>query len=78
MVPTNKRILIIDDDQEIWKAYQNVLLPVSASAGPATSDLDNELDAMLGKNSVTEIPFEVSFAPQGQEGYALAETFLKK
>ncbi|MCB2182968.1 MAG: response regulator [Desulfobulbaceae bacterium] len=78
MVPTNKRILIIDDDQEIWKAYQNVLLPVSASAGPATSDLDNELDAMLGKDSVTETPFEVSFAPQGQEGYALAETFLKK
>lgn len=76
---SNKRILIIDDDQDIWKAYSQVLLPASATAGSMTNDLDNELDALLGKSSSPqESSFQLSFAGQGQDGFVLAEEAIQK
>ncbi len=74
----NKRILIIDDDQDIWKAYSQVLLPASATEDSVANDLDKELDAMLGKSSAPQELFQLSFAGQGQDGFSLAKAALEK
>jgi PAS domain S-box-containing protein len=73
----NKRILIIDDDHDIWKSYQLVLQPNNRDE---TSSL-SQLNALLlaenpPENSLfsEETPdFELSYASQGQEGYEMVK-----
>ncbi len=63
------RILVIDDDQDIWKAYRLILtsdgLP-SESSSARISRLLNE-----GQAEQDDPGFVLSFASQGQEGYQL-------
>ncbi len=70
----HSRILIIDDDQDIWKAYGMVLnpdeLPPDSSSAKISQLLSNAQD---GKAALDEPCFDLSFAGQGQEGYQMIE-----
>lgn len=69
----NRRILIIDDDREIWRAYQGILDPAPAPAG---SDLE-QMNVLLSRHDETasplNTPFMLTCASQGQEGLELVE-----
>lgn len=64
----NNRILVIDDDREIWKAYRGVLAP---EEGPGESS-GRKLALLLGDALEADRPhgpsFELSFVDQGREG----------
>ncbi len=68
----NRRILIIDDDREIWQAYRDVL------TNPNGTTLTNKIGTLLeGRQRGTNLPeFTLSFAGQGQDGLRLAEEAL--
>ncbi len=63
----NKRIIVIDDDKEIWKAYQAVLTP------EIIAPFSEELSGLLGlpENLTPEFDagFEVEYANQGKDGF---------
>ncbi len=74
MLNKNQNLLVIDDDQEIWKAYKKVLEYRSI---PETST-GKQLAALLVEgrskpDTESSIPprFELSFASQGQSGYTM-------
>lgn len=66
----NNRILIIDDDRDIWQTFRDILEPKKAEPGSLASDLlsvvSNDETANAGDTS-----FRLSFADQGQDGYEL-------
>ncbi len=73
MSEENRKILIIDDDQGIWRAYRNVLDYVSAPANSATQKLADLLaDHADNHDSVLPI-FDLHFASQGQDGFAMVQ-----
>jgi PAS domain S-box-containing protein len=73
----NKRILVIDDDQDIWKSYQMVLQPRQQDN---TSSI-NQLNALLLEGDSQKKPevleespeFELIYASQGQDGYEMVK-----
>jgi PAS domain S-box-containing protein len=71
----NKRILIIDDDHDIWTSYQLVLQPEIRDETSSMSQLNALLlEELPQENEVPseEAPnFELSYASQGQEGYEM-------
>jgi PAS domain S-box-containing protein len=73
----NKRILIIDDDHDIWKSYQLVLQPDSQDETSSMSQLNALLlEEHPQENQVSweEAPhFDLSYASQGQEGYEMVK-----
>ncbi|OGQ97269.1 MAG: hypothetical protein A2521_15995 [Deltaproteobacteria bacterium RIFOXYD12_FULL_57_12] len=75
----NRRLLIIDDDQGIWKAYQDVLVREQEDKhSPAV-----KIASLLRRNGSVEqddfsIDFQLSFAAQGQDGYALLRESLRE
>jgi PAS domain S-box-containing protein len=74
----NTRVLIIDDDQEIWKAYQAVLDPGKERGGVHMRKLGALLEKDQKRRLTDGHKFELAFAGQGQEGYELAKDFLKQ
>ncbi|MHB8791706.1 MAG: response regulator [Desulfobulbaceae bacterium] len=76
MKTVNTRILVIDDDPDIWKAYQLVLAPDVEDSGENLRQL-RELLAVPGeKTSTNGHEFQLSFAKQGKEGCEMASTAL--
>ncbi|MCI5124085.1 MAG: hypothetical protein D3925_06310, partial [Candidatus Electrothrix sp. AR5] len=77
MINGNNRILIIDDDHDIWNSYQLVLQPNNRDETSSMSQLNALLLAEHPpENSLPseETPnFELSYAPQGQDGYAMVK-----
>ena len=72
----NKRILVIDDDKEIWRAYQDVLSPATTSVD---SPLAQAFLEEVGESSCgDEKRFDLSFASQGQEGYAMVQEAVEQ
>ncbi|MFC1512990.1 PAS domain S-box protein [Thermodesulfobacteriota bacterium] len=71
----NKRILVIDDDKEIWRAYQDVLLPMDTDDAPGNR-MARLLNPAAAEAAEEEAHFEMFFAPQGQEGFAMVEAGL--
>ncbi len=70
----NRRILIIDDQEAIHDDFRLIL-------GPGDEDSDQAaLDAALSRigiapgSSADSVGYELSFAPQGMEGFQLAKT----
>jgi two-component system NtrC family sensor kinase len=65
------RILVIDDDRDIWKAYQMVLSP----SVPAPDSSSAKISQLLsnGQDDANEPDFTLSFASQGQEGYEMVQ-----
>ncbi|MDH4321145.1 MAG: PAS domain S-box protein [Desulfobulbaceae bacterium] len=73
----NRRILVIDDDKEIWRAYRDVLLPMDSEDTPG-NQMARLLDpAAAAADSGSPPRFEMSFAPQGQEGFAMVEAGIR-
>jgi PAS domain S-box-containing protein len=81
MINSNKRILVIDDDQDIWKSYQMVLQPDTQDATSSMSQLNALLleEDLQGNSTGSEkIPdFELSYAPQGMEGYEMVKQAIR-
>ena len=69
----NRRILVIDDNQQIHGDFRKILLPKSAD-----SALNDLRAAVLGKASqgLEPIVYEVDSALQGQDGVAMASRAL--
>ena len=73
----NRRILVIDDDKEIWRAYRDVLLPMDSDDAPGNK-MARLLDpAAVAADSGSSPCFEMFFAPQGQEGFAMVEAGVR-
>ncbi len=76
---SNNRILVIDDDLDIWEAYRAILAPQQLEDEFRARKKIKELVAGTGKDSLAEQEnFEVSFASQGQEGFQLVEKSLQE
>ncbi|MDU9048996.1 MAG: response regulator [Candidatus Electrothrix sp. Rat3] len=77
MINGNNRILIIDDDQDIWKSYQLVLQPNKRDERSSLSQLNALLLAehsLENPISPEETPdFELSYASQGRDGYEMVK-----
>ncbi len=75
MIEINKRILVIDDDHEIWKAYKMVLEPEIAQLG----SVKEQMDLLLGngeEKTQHAASYEVSYADQGRDGFVQIENSL--
>jgi len=72
----HSRILVIDDDQDVWKAYRLVLNPDELSPDSSSA----KISQLLGDGETTEREngFSLSFACQGQEGYQLVAEAKEK
>lgn len=72
-----RRILVIDDDPEIWQVYKDILAP-EIQADSAGQQLARVLAAdqaePASKNPKPD--FELRFAPQGQDGVDIAKAFF--
>ena len=86
MVRANKRILVIDDQENIRKDYENIL--VKSAKSQEIFDIENFLEdvntAKPEENLLYEEPpeingidFEVDFADQGKKGYFLVQKALE-
>ncbi|XCN72654.1 MAG: response regulator [Candidatus Electrothrix aestuarii] len=77
----NNRLLVIDDDHDIWKAYQLVLQPEQESEASSIS----QLSALLmeeyqeePEESVDGAPdFDLTYASQGQDGFEMVKQALE-
>ncbi len=71
----NKRILIIDDDQSIWKSYESVL-----NRGGNQPSAREELAALLRDDSAIEttVSYPLSFAQQGKQGLQMVHQALQQ
>lgn len=74
----NKRILIIDDDHQIWSAYNSILRPQ-----PTVNVASDQMQSLLlgqappkPKNKLMTLDYKLYFKPQGQEGYELIKSAL--
>ena len=75
----NNRIIVIDDDPDVWEAYKAILAPQLFEGRFAAQKRMEELavDAGLTGHAGQE-NFDVSFASQGQEGLQLVENSLRE
>jgi two-component system, cell cycle sensor histidine kinase and response regulator CckA len=70
----NNRIIVIDDDPEIWEAYRAILLPNLVGEQFKAGKKIGEMFAEAAELSPTEkVEFDLTFASQGREGYQLVE-----
>ena len=67
---TQRRILVIDDDPDVLKAYAMVLGGGESGAGGAAQEMDRLLAGEVGGEP--EPGFALFFARQGQEGFRMA------
>ncbi|MEW6595140.1 MAG: response regulator [Thermodesulfobacteriota bacterium] len=71
----NRSILIIDDDPAVCAAYREVLSAEQGAAAALRDTISQLLEMRPSTLSEEELPrFELLFASQGQDGFALAET----
>ncbi len=81
MALKNKRILVIDDDNEIWKSYKAVLAPEKKDtftqqlAGLLAMDEDSDDEADAKANARVE--YDLNFAPQGRDGFEMIRESLE-
>jgi two-component system, NtrC family, sensor kinase len=75
MTENNKRILVIDDDHEIWKAYKLVLEPDTPQPGSVKEQMNLLLGNEAQKNH-KDTSYQVSYADQGKVGYTQIEKSL--
>ncbi|MCI5121630.1 MAG: hypothetical protein D3908_10655, partial [Candidatus Electrothrix sp. AUS4] len=81
MKNSNKRLLVIDDDRDIWKAYQLVLQPEKQDDISSMSQLSALL--MEEYQQEPEAPsdespdFELTYAAQGQDGFEMVKQALE-
>ncbi len=69
----NRRILVIDDDREIWQAYRDVL--AGGDKGGLTDRIRDLLQEDDGRKNDDPV-FELKFADQGRDGFELVRQAL--
>ena len=70
----NKRIIVIDDDTDIWEAYKAILAPhMLVEKFTAQKKIEELVAGSGGKALSAQESFDVSFASQGKDGFALVE-----
>jgi PAS domain S-box-containing protein len=74
----NRRILIIDDDVAIWKAYQAVLAPEQDNLHASGNRIAQLLESESDISPRTSSEFRLRFAHQGQEGFGLVQEALSE
>jgi PAS domain S-box-containing protein len=75
----NNRIIVIDDDPDVWEAYKAILAPQQLEGKFTAQKKMEELVADAGLTGLSEQEnFNVSFASQGQEGLQLVEKSLQE
>ncbi len=73
------RILIIDDDRDIWKAYRLILSPDRLHPESSSAKISLLLNEGADEQATDDAPcFALSFASQGQEGYQMIEEAMMK
>lgn len=72
-----RRVLVIDDDQDVWKAYRLVLTPETLSSGTSAEKI-NRLLSPGANDDPAAANFSLSFAAQGREGFAMVEEAVRK
>ncbi|MGV1100738.1 response regulator [Thiovibrio sp. JS02] len=77
MTQQHLRILVIDDDRDVWKAYRLVLTPETESSG-ASAEKISRLLSPGSEDDPAAANFFLSFAAQGQEGFAMVEEAVRK
>ena len=75
MTEINKRILVIDDDQDLWKAYRLVLEPNAQEPGSEKAGIYKLLGSAEdeGNPEAKDGCYQVSYADQGNTGFGLVE-----
>ncbi len=74
MVTANRRILVIDDDQDIWLAYKAILTPSLDDSDSSLGQLTAILSSSNDKDTTAEDSgFNLSYAPQGKDGLQMVE-----
>ena len=68
----DRRILVVDDDRDVWKAYRLVLTPQSGYSGTSAEKINRLLSPEMDDDPAAAI-FSLSFAAQGQEGVAMVQ-----
>lgn len=77
--PHHKKIIVIDDDLDIWEAYRAILAPQELEGKFSAQKKMAELMEKAGDASLPEQEhFDVSFASQGQEGFQLVAKALQE
>jgi len=77
-ITSDKRIIVIDDDLDVWEAYKAILAPQQLEGKFAAQKKMEELVADAGLTALSDREnFDVSFASQGQEGLQLVEESLQ-
>jgi two-component system, cell cycle sensor histidine kinase and response regulator CckA len=74
----NNRVLIIDDDPEIQKAYRLVLAPEPDNRNSSQTMLAHLLPQERAADPPSPPQFDLGFAGQGPDGVALAAAALEK
>ncbi|MFH1021253.1 MAG: response regulator [Pseudomonadota bacterium] len=77
MMQQPRRILVIDDDLDVWKAYRLVLTPEAVSSGTSAEKINRLLSPVMDDDPAAA-HFSLSFAVQGQEGFAMVEEAVGK
>jgi len=72
-----RRILVIDDDLDVWKAYRLVLTPETASSGTSAEKINRLLSPGMDDDPAAA-NFSLSFAAQGQDGFGMVEEAIRR
>lgn len=72
------RILIIDDDLEIWKAYQSILAPEQETYNSPVQKISRLIAEDTSITAPTDTEFQLRFASQGKEGFELVQESIKQ
>ena len=73
----SNRILVIDDDTDIWEAYKMILSPEQFESSSARR-MEELLEEKKDDTTELEANFELSFASQGQDGYQLVQEAIQQ
>ncbi|MFA7383959.1 MAG: response regulator [Desulfurivibrionaceae bacterium] len=73
----DRRILVVDDDRDVWKAYRLVLTPESGYSGTSAEKINRLLTPEMDDDPAVAI-FSLSFAAQGQEGVAMVQEAVSR
>ena len=72
----NRRIIIIDDDEEIWESYRSVL--VINRTPSASSRMMTELLSTEAAEDPFQVDFDLAYAQQGETGFRMVKDSIAK
>ncbi len=74
----NRRILVIDDDQQIWKAYQMVLSPGQQTPSGSSMEQLSELIKPTSEHKYLDDDFHIVYAEQGHQGFEIVQASIEQ